>query len=96
MFADLLAGALEPLLGLAIIACAVAVMRMVVWDAERARRQREFGGAWKALQHDRIARTVPPLPAGGALARREHTLQGWQTVKRNRITRRRCDWLSCW
>lgn len=96
MFADLLAGAAEPLLGIAITACAAAVMRVVIWDAERARRQREFGGGWKALQRDRIARTVPPLPAGGTLARRERTLQGWRNVQRNRIARRRCvragDW----
>ena len=96
MFADLLAGAPEPLLALAIAVCAVAVMRLVAWDAERARRLRVFGGGWQALQRDRIARTVPVLPAGGALARRERTLQGWRNVQRNRIARRRCvragDW----
>ena len=64
MFADLLAGAPEPLL--AIAAGAVAVMWLVAWDAERARRQRVFGGGWQALQRDRIARIVPVLPAGGA------------------------------
>ena len=41
-------------------------MRLVAWDAERARRQRVFGGGWQALQRDRIARIVPVLPAGGA------------------------------
>ena len=96
MFADLLAGAPEPLLALAITGAAVVVMRLVAWDAVRARRQREFGGGWKALQRDRIARTVPPLPAGGALARRESTLQGWQNVQRNRIARRRCNRVSYW
>ena len=98
MFADLLAGAPAPLLALAITGAAVGIMRLVAWDAVRARRQREFGGGWKALQQDRIARTVPvtPLPAGGALARRERTLQGWRIVQRNRIARRRCDRVSYW
>ena len=96
MFADLLVGAPEPLLALAIAAGAVGIMRLVAWDAMRARWQREFGGGWKALQRDRIARTVPPLPAGGALARRESTLQGWENVQRNRIARRRCARASYW
>ena len=46
MFADLLAGAPEPLL--AIAAGAVAVMRLVAWDAERApaaRVRRRLAGA---------------------------------------------------
>ena len=96
MFADLLAGAPEPLLALAIAAGAVGVMRLVAWDAARARWQREFGGGWKALQRDRIARTVPPLPAGGALARHERILQGWRNVQSNRIARRRCARASYW
>jgi hypothetical protein len=56
---------------------------------------RAFGGGWQALQRERIARTVP-LPAGGALARRAHVLQGWQAVQHNRIARRRCVRESCW
>ena len=96
MFADLITSAVEPLLGIAITAGAVVVMRVVIWDAERARRHREFGGGWQALQRDRIARTVPPLPAGGALARRERVLQGWANVQRNRIARRRCARASYW
>ena len=44
----------------------------------------------------RIARTVPPLPVGAALARRERVLQGWETVQRNRIARRRCARVSYW
>ena len=99
MFADLLAGAVEPLLALAITACAAGVMRLVAWDAARARWQREFGGGWQALQRDRIiARTVPvpPLSGGAALTRRERALQGWRNVQRNRIARRRCARGSNW
>ena len=96
MFVDLLAAAREPLLGIAITAGAAVLLRVLVWDAERARRQREFGDGWKALQRDRIARTVPPLPAGGALARRDRVLQGWQAVQSNRIARRRCVRVSYW
>ena len=95
LFVDLLTGATEPLLGIAITGGAVVLMRVVIWDAERARRQREFGGGWKALQRDRIARTVP-LPAGGTLTRREHVLQGWRNVQRNRIARRRCARAGDW
>jgi hypothetical protein len=89
MIVDLLA----PLLGIAITAAAVVLMRVAIWDATRMRRLRTFGGGWPALQRDRIARTVP-LPAGGALARHEHVLQGWQAVQRNRIARRRCARVS--
>ena len=96
MFVDLLASAREPLLGIAITAGAAVLMRVVVWDAERARRQREFGGGWQALQRARIARTVPSPPAGGALARRQHVLQGWQAVGRHRIARRRCARAGDW
>ena len=96
MFADLLAGAPEPLLALAIAVGAGGVMRLVAWDAARARWQREFGGGWKALQRDRIARTVPPLPAAGTLARRESALQGWRSVQSHRIAQRRCARVSYW
>lgn len=92
MFGDLIAGTSVSLLALAFAFAGAGVMRLVTWDAKRARWQREFGGGWRALQRDRIARAVqPPLPAlsGVFLPRRECAEQGWQNVQRNRVARRR-------
>lgn len=64
MFGDLISGTSVSLLALAFAFACAGVMRLVTWDAKRARWQREFGGGWRALQRDRIARAVqPPLPA---------------------------------
>ena len=58
MFGDLIAGTSVSLLALAF--AGTGVMRLVTWDVKRARWQCEFGGGWRELQRDRIARAVQP------------------------------------
>ena len=60
LFVDLLTGATEPLLGIAITGGAVVLMRVAIWDAERAPaarvRRRLEGAAGCARRCGRVDR----------------------------------------
>ena len=53
MLIDVIAGAPDLLLILAVSVSAACILHLVARDIERARWQREFGG-WRTLQQDRI------------------------------------------
>ena len=91
MLIDVIAGAPDSLLIVAVSVYAACILHLVARDIERARWQREFGG-WRALQRDRIERLAQPAaPLSFALlagVTRPHPVSGWRAVQRHRIARR--------
>ena len=83
MLIDVIAGAPDSLLIVAVSVYAACILHLVARDVERARWQREFGG-WRALQRDRIERLAQPRgPAFVRAARRRDP-----TAPRVRLARR--------
>ena len=95
MLIDLIAVQPPLLLAGAVAVYAATVLHLVARNIERARWQRQFGG-WRALQRDRVDRTVQPIPfLRTLLAARRHHLRpcgsSWRAVQRHRIDRA-ADW----
>ena len=97
MLIDVIAGAPDLLLILAVSVYAACILHLVARDIERARWQREYGG-WRALQRDRIAKVAQPTVSLLASIRSVTTLarmrrecrceRAWRTVQRHRVARR--------
>ena len=91
MLIDVIAGAPDSLLIVAVSVYAACILHLVARDIERARWQREFGG-WRALQRDRItgrgAPAVPLLRVLQASFAGRSCGSGWRAVQRHRIERR--------
>ena len=76
----------------------IGTARMVAWETERARWQREFGG-WRAIGRQRFDRVAPyrmvlSLRFAGHLERlrwAHDCRRGWRILQRVRIARRRWD-----
>ena len=99
MLIDVIAGAPDLLLILAVSVYAACILHLVARDIERARWQREFGG-WRTLQQDRIDHVAQyrmvlslRLFTGtlGRLRFAHDCARGWRLVQRHRIARRRND-----
>ena len=83
MLIDVIAGAPDSLLIVAVSVYAACILHLVARDIERARWQRQFGG-WRTLQQDRI-------DDRGAAGHRFACGAGWTVLQRHRLARRRCD-----